>query len=924
MKKNILNIKRFFGVSNRVILVYSIFPFIIFALIALFLFFQQKNKILDDASNLMFKNVSYLITSVEIDLLRIEEKNQIALNTFKVYVSTNKTFFNFSDKKLKVKTFNNETKLEQEVNIHNWKYRDDTLYRNGSFLNSISLSLKNDLIIAQKTTEGYVTISSSNPDFELLLFPFSSNLAYTIENGETYRGGIKLSDKDYLFSATPFYVDGKIEGMLMSLQEYKFSNQLSELFGKQIYFKRGYPYAVNKNGILILHPTQQGDDIEGTKLFSKINSTQDKAIPSRIDYIWPENKKGDKKITYVQYIPDVEIYVGATYFISDFKSQFDKLKILLILAVIISTLIVSITLILISNFYNTKNQRFFNLFKSLEKGKIPEIYSEKHNLPSSYPELNFVENFKELQSFTEYLKEQDFSFNYVSWSEDDEIGENLIILNNRLREAQEKAIEKSKEQEKLIWLNEGMAKFIEILKYQVIKIKDLAYKIISQIVEYINAHEGGFFILVEENNERFLDLLAAYAMHKEKLLTRRIDLGVGFVGRVALEKKTLFLTEIPDSYTKISTALGQGKPKSIVVLPLIFNDDIIGVIELSSFEVLSDLQLTFLERISENISANLAMWRASQQTADLLRESQEQAKIQKEQQKTLETHLNELENLREEGAQREIELNSIIKAVDTTALLVEYDKSGKITSANNRFLDTLQKTSEEIIGKHHKDITSMDVNSTEYQDFWSDLLEGKTKRFIESFNISENAIWLSQNYVPILDKDNNVFKVLNIAIDITENKILERQLRDQVREISKEARTVRKEQRKVRKEREEFLSKETFYSAVISAAGNYVGHVEFSIDGSISFINETFANLIDVDAKLLIGKNIKDLIYSKDFEIFKLALEKANSGEEYSSQISIINAKEKSVDIEYTLMPVLNLKKKVDKIILITKTILNE
>lgn len=866
----------------------------------------------------MKKNINSLVTSVEIDLLRIAEKNSIALNTFKVFISSNKSFFTFSDTPIKTKAYNHETNIEQSVTIHNWKYRKDTLFRNASFLHSISLSLKNELIIAEKTTDGYVTIAASKPELELLLLPFSTNLAYTIENGETYKGKININETDYLISATPLYINGKIEGMLISLQKNEFSLQLSELFGKQIYFTRGYPFAVDKNGILILHPTQPNSSIANTKIFKRILNTQNSAIPVKIRYEWPENANAEDKIMYVKYIPEVKLFIGATYFIDDFKPQLDKLKILLILAVILSTVILSITLIFISNFYSNKNEKIIKILKNLSEGVIPPEYSKIKYADDLPPDAEFVLKYKNLQSFTEHLKKEDYTFDYDMWGENDKVGENLINLNNHLKQNQEKAIEKSKEQEKLIWLNEGMAKFIEILKYQVIEIKELAYKIISQIVEYINANEGGFFILNEENGNKYLELLAAYAMHKKKLLNRKIELGVGFIGRVALEKKTLFLTEIPNSLTKISTALGQGKPKSIVILPLIFNDDIIGVIELSSFEILSDLQLTFLERISENISANLAMWRASQQTADLLKESREQTIVQQEQQKTLQEHLKELENLRENSEQREIELNSIIKAVDTTALLVEYDINGNILSANNRFLSTLERDASEIIGKNHKDVTSMDSNSHEYQEFWKELLNGNTKRFIESFNVLENTIWLSQNYVPIMDKNNKVFKILNIAIDITENKTLERQLRSQVREISKEARTVRREQRKVKTDREEFLTKEKVYLTIIKGVDKYIGHIEFNIDGKIMYINDTFGKFLGLEnTSSLINKNIKDLIYSKELETFKLAIENVKKEEEYTSEINFYNSKGNPQELKFSLLPALDTKDNIQKIIMI-------
>ncbi len=348
-----------------------------------------------------------------------------------------------------------------------------------------------------------------------------------------------------------------------------------------------------------------------------------------------------------------------------------------------------------------------------------------------------------------------------------------------------------------------------------------------------------------------------------------------------------------------------------------FNDEVIGIIELASLKVFSELELEFLERISENISANLAMWRASQQTAKLLRETREQARQMQKQQRDLEKHIQELNKLREESEKREIELNSIIKAVDTTALLVEFDTNGYITSVNNRFLTTLGRREDEIIGKHHSEITTMKPESKEYKDFWKDLLDGKSKRFIESFIIQDQTIWLSQNYVPILDKNGKVFKILNIAIDITENKLLEKQLRSQVKEISKEARLVRKEQRKVRKEREEFVNKENSYLAAIKAMDKFISHVEFSPEGKIIYINEVFASHLGYkNADFLIDKNIKDVVHVKELEKLKVAIDTVIKEKESSGEINFYNTESEPVLFQYFMTVAFDSKNKPQKIIM--------
>jgi len=904
----------------RLVVFYTVLPFTIFTIIAVGIFYFQKNNIFKDAEKQMTKNLNTLVISVKMDRKNLEDQNYVALNTFKNYISTNKSFFDFETNVSNQEAVNYVTGLQENVVINNWKFIGDSILLNSRFISSLSLSLNTNLIISQKNKLGYINISSTNEKFNLILFPYSTQIVYTIEKGELYSGNLVFNGIEYFVQATPFYIRGKINGMLISLVESNFSAELSDLFGSQVYYQRGYPFVMNLKGEMLVHPLLTGQTIGYSEIYKKILTTQKATSPVVFKYLWPENSKGEYKYMIVSYIENLQSFVGITYFEKDLSTIINSLRILLILAVFMSSLVIVMAIFLISNYYIKRVKLLTTNIENITKGDFSKInLNDKNRLENSQNfELKLVENFKQLEEFTQNLKNFNFNYDYVKWGENDNIGDNLIHLRKLLKKNYEEDNNKRDQQDRIIWLNEGLSKFIEILKYQVIEIKELAYRIIAQIVEYINANEGGFFIVsFDENNEKYLELLATYAMNKEKVVERKILFGDGLIGRVAIEKKTLFLTEIPDSYSKISTSLGHGVPKSIVIIPLLFNDEIIGVVELASFEIFTKLQLDFLEKISENISANLAMWKASRQTAELLRDSQEQAKKQIEQQKLMQKHLSELEKLKEDSEQREIELNSIIKAVDTTALMAEYDTNGMILSANSRFMQTLELSETDLVRKHHRELTSMDITSKEYKDFWTDLLYGNTKRFIEAFNLGDNTIWLSQNYVPILDKSDNVFKILNIAIDISENKILEKQLRAQVKEISKEARTVRKDQRKIQQEREEFLEKEFEYKAIIDGINEFIGQIEFSIDGAIISLNKYFASILGQEITDLVGKNIKDFVVDSDIETFKLAVEKVKKSEQYSSTISFNDVEKKQIKLRYSLQPIWSLSKKIEKIIMI-------
>ncbi len=923
MKQKKKNIFYRLDTSTRLAIIYSIIPTILVILGATLIFYAQKEQLYRETRDQLSKNLNNLIISIISDKNKILEENDISLNSFRYYISTNKLYFDFDQENQNVEITNNSSGVKEKIDIVNWTFRDEAILNNNKVIMSLSQSLKSDLIIAQKTKSGYVNICSTNPEYQFLMFPYSVNMVFSIENGEIYEGIEILNGKKVALKAAPMYINGKIKGMLISIKPNKFSNELSELFAGELFFRRGYPFIIDPSGKVLIHPQLFGRTIAQTEIFSKMNKTKTTAEIAFFEYNWPENDKSENKILIIKFVEELDAFVGITIFENTLHKMLNKIKVILFIVSLLTIFTNIILIILVTRFFLKRLKSISNDIRSLSKGIIPEINIDTRDselVDIINYEKTLVKNFTELEYFCEQLKNKNYNHEYVKWSSADKIGENLLDLNQYLRKNLEEEKRKKVEQEKLIWLNEGVSKFIEILKYEVIEIKELAYKIISQIVEYVDANEGGFFIVSKnKNGEKQLELLSAYGMGKEKLIDRKIPFGVGLQGRIAIEKKMLFLTEIPDSYTKISTALGQGKPSSIVLLPLIFNDDIIGVIEVSSFKVMTQLQLSFLEKITENISANLAMWQASQQTTKLLEDSREQARIQEEQQRELQTHLRELEELRTQGVQREIELNSMIKAVDTTALLIEYDTNGIIISANNKFLETLEKSELELIGRHHKEISSMSVDSPEYKDFWQQLIEGKTKRFIEAFPLKDKTVWLSQNYVPIMNKQNDVFKILNIAIDVTENKVLEKQLRAQVREISKEARVVRKEQRKVRKEREEFMAQELFYKAVIAGTDIFLGQVRFSTDGLIEYSNSKFAEILNYSKYQIERKNILSFVPPENVDIFKIAIKRVKNNEIYSGTINFIDSQNKKIDIDYSMTPLRDSKNLITKIIMIIK-----
>jgi HAMP domain-containing protein/signal transduction histidine kinase/CheY-like chemotaxis protein len=174
------------------------------------------------------------------------------------------------------------------------------------------------------------------------------------------------------------------------------------------------------------------------------------------------------------------------------------------------------------------------------------------------------------------------------------------------------------------WLKSNLAKFTKMLQGQ----KDLntvTRRILSELAEVVSTQHGRFYILTQEEGrlqDVKLKLFAAYAYKKEQGGSQEIIIGEGLVGQCALEKERILITNTPDNYIKINSGLGESKPKNLIVLPVLFENQIKAVIELASFDSFSKTHLDFLEQLTESIGIVLNTIETNTRTEGLLTQSQ--------------------------------------------------------------------------------------------------------------------------------------------------------------------------------------------------------------------------------------------------------------------------------------------------------------
>lgn len=234
-------------------------------------------------------------------------------------------------------------------------------------------------------------------------------------------------------------------------------------------------------------------------------------------------------------------------------------------------------------------------------------------------------------------------------------------LSKALLQMQEGLLKASWKEEQERFHNVGIAQISEILRDHTTNINDLSARLIKKLVNYVGANQGGLFITEGEGNEQRLMLHGCYAYDRTKYLKKEIYVGEGLLGQLLLEKATLYLTDIPANYLSITSGLGGANPKSLLLIPLQTNGQIVGAIELASFEDMPAYKIEFLEKISDSMAATFAASQINEHTNKLLKEFQVANEYIRTQEEEMRQNMEELQATQEETQRRMQEYEELLQ-----------------------------------------------------------------------------------------------------------------------------------------------------------------------------------------------------------------------------------------------------------------------
>jgi methyl-accepting chemotaxis protein len=428
---------------------------------------------------------------------------------------------------------------------------------------------------------------------------------------------------------------------------------------------------------------------------------------------------------------------------------------------------------------------------------------------------------------------------------EDQLGNAMLVLSDYLTRKELSEVSRNREDKKQNWISEGFAQLGEVLRSERDDVGELSFQIVQKLVTYMNLEMGSLFVTNDSDPEELsLDLAASYAFDRRKYKSMNLAWGAGLPGTCAQEKERIFITDVPADYFEVSSGLGSSKPNCILLVPLKIADWVMGVIELATVRLLRPFEMDFVESLSESIASSLMAVRATERTARLLKQSQAQAETLKEQEAAVRENVSKLEQAQVDSTEKEAEINGILQAINQSTLVAELGLNGRYTSINEKFLMILESHEDQVLGKLHSDFAKVDRTSDTYKAFWADLKAGKSQSNTEIYRLySGDEVWLQQTFTPIINSEGRVYKILNIAVDMTEKTALQEQLESRKQEITRRG-----------------LDMQTLNQAVNSA----LIKCELDAEGIIMNVNDNYCQVTGYGRKELLGRNYR--LFLKDSE----------------------------------------------------------
>jgi len=341
---------------------------------------------------------------------------------------------------------------------------------------------------------------------------------------------------------------------------------------------------------------------------------------------------------------------------------------MLMLLVIVSSLVLTL-LTKISRHITKTIKSTLAVIKKLGKGELPPPLEVKgadefSAMEKSINDLSLA--LRNTRDFAIEVGNGNFYSEVNVFGNSGELGSGLLEMRQKLTEVAVQQENSLKEKEQRSWLNECLAQVSELLRNFHSDTKELCFEFVRFAIKSTGSLQGGIYLLNSEgesdsDENSYLELVASYAYDRRKYINKRFEKYEGVVGSCLYEKDVIYITDIPDSYTHITTGLGVSNPSCIVLTPLVTEkEEALGVMEISSYSPITDIQVEFMKQACRNLASSLVLHKAIKANEQIIAQMKVKTEELLANEEELRQNMEELTAIREDMERREKDLNGQI------------------------------------------------------------------------------------------------------------------------------------------------------------------------------------------------------------------------------------------------------------------------
>ncbi len=644
---------------------------ITFGVISFILYSDLKNTFITNYEKQMFAHLDEYANLVEVEYLKEVDNIQSSLNLIHRLLTETISVKTGETTSLSIFEPNSLSKSQVEAPV--WIINDSTLiYENQPILEDLSKLSGYEITIFQKTEVGYVRIAttlnfSSGQSAQFSVLEDNAPQLEKLQLGQTFIGTTEELNQKFFSACDPIFENGNFIGFLCLSKSEQSFDKIATFFNRRKNNRNYTPYIFSSTDTIQVHSTRKGQIVGRPKFTDYAKSTK------RDLYRYFDDKEGDlnSMVQFFSYFEPYDIFIALE--VNEEKTISMLLSSLRwdIIFYMCSALIISIIVVLLSfkRFENTIN-KVFGYIDKLASGKEISIISAKSNelAKNTFDALNrLIVRLNEYSKVALSIGKGNFSVDFEVGDEEDVLGNSLMSMRDNLRHANE-------EESKRRWAAEGNALLSETMRNNTQDLGLMVDQLLYNLVKYIEASHGAIFIARGVGKDVKLILEASYAYSKKKILKKEVLKGEGLIGQVYVEKETTYMNDIPEDYVNIISGVGVSRPKSVLIVPLLLNNEVFGVLEVASLKEMPNYVISFVEAITRGLAAAISNAQYNDQIVKLLEESQQMTESQKQKEERMIETINELNKVLKEKEKSEKENQEVIKTLQEDIEELEKEK----------------------------------------------------------------------------------------------------------------------------------------------------------------------------------------------------------------------------------------------------------